>query len=62
MARRSRADEMSLAIGPIFLEICKFLQERGTPLALAEMKNLMERMERTAQEEAGKDGNNGFTT
>lgn len=59
MARRSRAEELSIATGPYFLLFCQFQNERGTPLSLAEMRTLMERMERTAEaaaETAGKEG------
>ena len=52
MARRTRAEELSIATGPIFLATCQFLNERGLPLSMADMRALMERMERAAEQAA----------
>jgi hypothetical protein len=52
MARKTKAEELSIATGPYFLLFCQFQLERGTPLTLAEMRALMERMEKTAEQAA----------
>ena len=55
MARKTKDEEISI-IGPLFLDLCQFLAERGTPLGLAEMAALMVRMEKKAGELAAAGG------
>ena len=63
MARKTKDEEISIILGPLFLDLCQFLAERGTPLGMGEMAALMTRMEKKAGELAaagGMEGRNGI--